>query len=475
MADMPVLDGLIRYAREKNIAFHMPGHKNNINDFYELKLIQEYLYKIDCTEVPGLDNLHMPEEIISDGQKMAAQAYNACSSYFLVNGSTAGIYSMIMGLTRPKDKIIVQRNCHRSVFTACLLGELDAVYVNPVILKNFNIPVSMDFNEIKRVIDENTDAKALVLTYPTYYGTCCDLERITQYAHQRNMLVLVDQAHGAHLAFSDRLPKDALACGADAAVVSLHKSTPAMTQCALLNTNYTVDTSEIEFMLRVFQTTSPSYVLMASIDAARFIMQKKGSELLLELVENISDLSLRLKQLCGYELLDSTSEGSGSIYAFDTTKILLNSSIGGVELSKKLRRDYNIQVEMADINNVLLITSIGDNKNSFELLYKALGSINGQDILTHKAVDSLPMPGYKKVTDMRQAYYSKKRIVKLESAAGLVSAEMAAPYPPGVPVILPGEMITDEIIDYLGIIKRAGIPVNGLSDSECSSIYVLDA
>lgn len=526
LKDMPIIRGLMKYIDEGVTSFHMPGHKNNLRGFQELNWIRDNLYKIDNTEVSGLDNLHMPEEMILEAERAAARAFKANKSYLLVNGSTCGIYSMILGVTKPGDKIIIQRNCHKSVFTACLLGDLKGVYINPCILKGFDIALSIRVEDVIKLMDDNRDAKALVLTYPTFYGTCMDLERIAKEAHKRNMLVLVDEAHGAHSYFSSRLPRGAMECGADAAVTSLHKTTPAMTQTALLNTG-NINTEGIEFMLRVFQSTSPSYVFMASMDAARYIMEDRGCELIDELLKNIDIFKEKISRIPFYEVLGKEHMEEANIYDIDPTKIVIRSPIGGVRLDEILRRDYGLQVEMSDVNNIVALTSIGNDGESFEKLHDALfeiagrydgkesgrksgslwaanaadipadiligntesssGTGNGSGIIKNPETENmskvvpysnceLSMEGNtgKTALSMRAACYSPKRKVKLKDAAGMISCEMASPYPPGIPVLLPGERITAEIIELIYLYKDNGIHINGLSDKSAEYINVAE-
>ncbi len=539
---MPIIEGLKKYIEEGVVSFHMPGHKNNRRGFEELNWIQDNLYKIDNTEVTGLDNLHMPEEMILEAQQAAARAFKSNRSYFLVNGSTSGIYSMILGVTKPSDKIIIQRNCHKSVFTACLLGDLETAYINPSILEDFSIAVSLSVEEAIRTMNENSDAKAIVLTYPTYYGTCMDLESIVREAHKRNILVLVDEAHGAHSYFSSKLPKGAMECGADVSVTSLHKTTPALTQTALLNVG-NVEVTGIEFMLRTFQSTSPSYVFLASMDAARYIMEERGSQLIDELLENISTFKNKISKIPFCEVLGTEHMSRGNIFDMDPTKLVIKSPIGGVKLDCILREKYGLQVEMSDVNNIVALTSIGNHRESFERLYEALAEIadgyvksgslwtgntgaipieivksyedvsvdspevakdegmltrasNGSTSRVKPAIvpiegkkdsgDSGMSPGmldssrlektrvksFKPGISMRTAYYSSKGKVKLRDAAGMISSEMVSPYPPGIPILLPGEIITSEIIEKIYFYKNCGIHINGLSDKAAEYIDV---
>ncbi|WP_035377267.1 aminotransferase class I/II-fold pyridoxal phosphate-dependent enzyme [Fervidicella metallireducens] len=472
---MPIVEGLIDYINEDIIPFHMPGHKNNKRQFNELNVIRDNLYKMDNTEVPGLDNLHLPEEMILHSQKLAAQAYKAAKSYFLINGSTCGIYSMITGTTKPGDKIIVQRNCHRSVFMACFLGGLNCVYVNPRILDEFNIAVSVETSDLIKIMDENPDAKAIVITNPTFYGTCCNLEEIVKEAHRRKILVLVDEAHGAHFPFNDNLPKSAMECGADVSVVSMHKTTPALTQTALLNVSKGVDTEGIEFMLKLYQSTSPSYILLASIDTARYIMQEKGRILTDELLVNINEFRDKMSSIEEYRLLGKEHIGVKGVSDVDITKIVISSNFGGKNLDNLLRQKYGIQVEMSDVNNITLICSVGDNKESFDLLYNALIDVIKNKEKVNKSIHfKKSIPGYKIAINMREAYYTKKRRIRLCEASGMISGELVAPYPPGIPVLLPGEYITDEIINYIEFVKENNIPLNGINDGTAEYINVLD-
>lgn len=485
---MPIIEGLKKYIDEGVTSLHMPGHKNNTRSFPELNWIQDNLYKIDNTEVRGLDNLHMPGEMILEAERAASGAFKANKSYFLINGSTCGIYSMILGVTRPGDKIIVQRNCHKSVFTACLLGDLNAVYVNPSIIKGFNIALSPTSEDVIGAMDDNKDAKALVLTCPTFYGTCMDLKRITEEAHRRNILVLVDEAHGAHFYFNQRLPMGAMECGADAAVTSLHKTTPAMTQTALLNVG-SIDAAGIEFMLRVFQSTSPSYVFMASMDAARHIMEDRGRELIDELLDNIEAFKKKLSKLPFYRVLGKEHREDGGFYDIDQTKLVISSPIGGVKLDEILRDKYGLQVEMSDINNIVVLTSVGNDGEVLEKLYDALveiagmhenferGSIWLSETQSNRGNESSFVQGYlgnSSVISMRAACYSPKRRVRLKDAAGRISCEMVSPYPPGIPVLLPGERITPEIVELIYLYKAEGISISGLSDKSAEYIDVAE-
>lgn len=486
--DMPILEGLFKYREEKTLRFHMPGHKGNDRRFDSLEWIRQGLYDFDNTEVPGLDNLHMPEEMIKRAQELAARAFGAHRSYFLVNGSTCGIYSMILGTTKPGDRILIQRNCHRSVFMAALLGDLETLYLDPDYLMEFAIPGGVDPGMVRQRLDECKDIKAIVLTNPSYYGICSDLSAIVKIAHARGVIVLVDEAHGAHFAFSNRLPETAMSAGADAAVSSIHKTLPALTQASILHTAGSLDDSGIPFMLRVFQTTSPSYILMASLDAARYIMETQGEQLLEKHWIAIEKFADQVKRLPGMSLLADDMIGRASIARTDWTKIVLRTTIPGGELSRVLREEFHIQVEMADRNNIVLITGVADEAGIFDRLAEVLRKLcmnyipekgNKQEhvkTLGNETQESYTASiPYEVAVNMREAYYSRKKRIRLAEAKGQISAEMVVPYPPGIPILLPGEYITESILERIQNDRQNGNRISGLQDSTLEWIEVLDS
>jgi arginine/lysine/ornithine decarboxylase len=342
-------------------------------------------------------------------------------------------------------------------------------------LEEFNIAVSIDINDVINAMNQNPDAKAIVVTYPTYYGTCLNLERVVDEAHRRGMLVLVDEAHGAHMYFNERLPKGAMECGADIGVTSVHKTTPSLTQTALLNVRKGLDSEGVRFMLRLFQSTSPSYIFMVSIDAARYIMEQRGRELLNQLLDNIENLKAALSDNPCYNILDTRYKGKGNIFDIDPTKIVINSRIKGKKLDETLRREYGIQAEMSDANNIVFLTSLGNDKNAFEKLYNGLSEISAKCKDDNALKIKYKIPGYKTVMNMRDAYYKPKIRVKIKDAAGMISGEIAAPYPPGIPILLPGEIITPEIIEAIEFFKANGININGMSDLSNEYINVVNA
>lgn len=473
---MPITEGIFKYINEDITSFHMPGHKNNKRNFKELQKIQDNLYKMDNTEVPGLDNLHMPEDIILKSEQNAARIFKASKTYYLVNGSTSGVYSMILGTVKPKEKIIVLRNCHRSVYSACLLGDIKTEYIYPKVSSLFNIGVGIDINEVVKVIKENPDAKAVVLTYPTYYGTCADIKKISKEVHDRGMLLIVDEAHGAHFPFNDRLPKTSIELGADMAVTSLHKTLPSLTQTAILNLSEEANNSNIGFMTSLFQSTSPSYIFMASMESSLNIMENQGKALADEMIDEVLLFKERMKNLKSFMVMDMDHLKDDFVYDMDSLRLVIKSSFGGRKLEEILRSQYKIQVEMSDLNNIVLIVTVGNMKEDIKRLYEALYDIDKKYGYLNKINDYIiQIPKAEKVMSIHDAYYMKKKKVRLKEAKNLISGEMISPYPPGIPVILPGELITPEIIDTIISAKENDIQLNGMEDIQGEYINVVSS
>lgn len=466
----PIIDSLKKIVDENIISFHMPGHKKG--EIYRLlgyENILENMYKLDTTEIPGTDNLHSPEECIKDSLKRASELFKSDKTLYLVNGSTCGIEASIIAAVSPKEKIILNRDCHQSAINACIIGDIDPVYVSPSVNKDSNTLAGVRFEDVKSVIDDNLDAKAIFLTYPTYFGNVFDLRSICNYAHEKNMVVIIDEAHGAHLGLSDNLPDTALSQDADLVIQSTHKTLPAFTQSSMIHIKGNrIDINKLLNMLRITQSSSPSYLLMASLEIAVDIYEKNGVELMKKLLNNIEEFK---GEVCSLEniKLDETK---------DYTKIFLNTKklgITGHELENILRKRYSIQVELSNYYGVLLIATIGNTKDEFYKLKDALFEIDK----TYKKENNLkevfyPIKLPKRVLSPRQAFYMDKKNVKIENSIGKVSGEYIIPYPPGVSLVSPGEQITKEVIDYVIECKSKGMNINGVKDSDLRYIQIID-
>ena len=466
----PIIDSLRKIVDDNIISFHMPGHKKGaIYKMLGYEDILENLYKLDTTEIPGTDNLHSPEECIKESLKRASEVFKSDKTFYLVNGSTCGIEAAIMASVNPKEKIILNRDCHQSAINSCIIGDIDPIYVNPSINKNSNTLSGVSFDDVKRVIDSNLDAKAVFLTYPTYFGDVFDLKSICSYAHEKGMTVIIDEAHGAHLGLSEKLPETALSQGADIVIQSTHKTLPSFTQSSMIHIKGNrININKLTNMLRITESSSPSYLLMASLDIAVDIYEKNGFDLMDKLLSNIDEFKSELYKLKNIKVDESK----------DYTKIFLNTKklgITGHELENILRENYNIQVELSNYYGVLLIATIGNTKGEFVKLKDVLFEIDKiYKKESHLKNVSYPIKLPKKILSPREAFYMDKKNVKIENSIGKISGEYIIPYPPGVSLVSPGEEITKEVIEYIIECKSKGMNVNGVKDSELRFIQVID-
>ena len=465
-----ILNKLEELKDDNLTSFHVPGHKTG-KIFWKLgyKNILEKIYTLDTTEIDGTDNLHNAKEIIKQSQDRAARVFNSDKTIYLVNGTTCGIEASIMAVCNPKSKIIVNRDCHQSVINACILGDIEPVYIKSKVCKKTNVIMGVDVENTKSVIDNNLDAKAIVLTYPTYYGKTFDLKSVCDYAHSKNIIVIVDEAHGAHLQLSDSLPKSAIEQGADIIIQSTHKTLPSFTQSSMMHVKGNrVDRNKIESMLRFLESSSPSYVLLTSLELAVDIYDKYGIKLMEDLLSNINNFKSKFRNNQNI-IIDND---------MDKTKIFISLKklgITGYELDSILREKYKIQVELSNYYGVLLICTIGNDEEDFVRLKRALGDLT-LNIKDKKLLEYINYPESipEKVLNPRQAFYSDKQSTKLEDSIGKVSGEYIIPYPPGISLISPGEIITQEIITYIQEGVKSGMIVSGIKDVNLEYIDVID-
>ncbi len=476
---IPILESLISYREEGAAPFHMPGHKRGgVYEKMGFNFICGDLLALDTTEVPGVDNLHCPEGAVLKAQRLAAKAFGADHSFFLVNGTTSGIYAMIMASANPGDKVIVPRNCHRSVYGAIILGRLVPVYIEPEIDRELGIAMGIKPDIVESALDQNKDAKAVVITNPTYCGACSDLMKIAEITHNREALFLVDEAHGSHFSFNDRLPISALKAGADMAAQSIHKTLPSMTQSSMLHVRSDrVDIEKLKLFMQLAQTTSPSHILLASLDAARAVMQEKGRELLDDIIDWSNWARNELNNIPGLYCLASDRIGRYGISDIDPTRITVNlgaAGISGTEAYAMLRKDFNIQMEMADLYNIVAITSIGDRRSDYEKMVSALKSLVTKIAEKSRTIVPGIFPHPAELSIMPwEAIYCETEQVGINESVGKICGEMIIPYPPGIPVIMPGEMITQEAKEYLRLCVEQGIKISGAFDNKLDKVRII--
>ena len=423
-----ILNQLGEIVNNNLVSFHVPGHKlGKIYDRLGYSNILESLYKMDTTEILGTDNLHSPEGIIKESQERAARVFNSKNTYYLVNGSTCGIQAAIMSVCNPKDKIIVNRDCHQSVINTLILGDIEPAYIYPQIDNKTNILMGIKIEDAIDTIDKNLDAKAILLTYPTYYGKVYDLKTICNYAHSKGMIVIVDEAHGAHLGLSDKLPMTALEQGADIVVQSTHKTLPSFTQSSMVHIQgERVNQERLTSILRMIESSSPSYMLMSSLELAVDIYETKGKDLMDELLDNIDIFKKNMEKYKNINIYNDN----------DRTKIFISSKelgMTGYELDEMLRMNYNVQVELSNYYGILLICTIGNDRGDFKSLEYALADISLNHI-SNKNIGYIDYPMNIPVKELspREAFYNEKKSVKIYDSIGKICGEYIIPYPPGI-------------------------------------------
>ena len=453
------------YEKSDYYGFHMPGHKRN-SDVTQANLP----YGIDITEIEGFDNLHHAEEIIMEAEVRAASMYHAEETHYLINGSTAGILSAVMGCTKKGGKILMARNCHKSVYHAVFLNELRPVYIYPEFDETMELNMAVSPEKIERLLEEHKEVQAVVLTSPTYDGVLSDIERISEIVHQKKIPLIVDEAHGAHFGFHPYFPENANTKGADVVIHSLHKTLPALTQTALIHLNGTrIDRRKIRNYLHIFQTSSPSYVLMASMDECLRMVAEQGDVLFETYVKNLESKRRELKKLKHIRLMETEE--------FDRSKLVLsvkdtilkkeNRVFTGKMLYERLLLEYHLQMEMAAGSYVIAMTSIGDTKEGMDRLLSALFEIDEELEKKSEEEKRYYLPRQEQVLTSFEVEGMRRmenvKSLSWKESAGFISMEYAYLYPPGIPLIVPGERITKETAAMLVDYQNKGFSVEGIS------------
>lgn len=479
--ETPLFDALMEYVNRNTIPFHVPGHKKGIGIDSEFKnFIGENPFKIDVTVFKLVDSLHHPTGPIKLAQELAADAYGSEAAFFSIHGTSGAIQAMIMSVVGDGDKIIIPRNVHKSITAGIILSGAIPVYMQPELDRNIGIAHGVTPETVEKTLKENPDAKAVLIINPTYYGVATDIKKIADLVHSYDMPLIVDEAHGPHLSFNDRLPMSAIQAGADICSQSTHKIIGALTQCSLLQVNYSkyVDVQRVQQVLSLLQTTSPSYILMASLDCARRQIALEGEKLLDETIDRCNYLRNEINKIPGLYCFGNEILNSPGVFALDPTKITITCrdlGITGYELDMILANKYHIQMELSDLYNTLAVGSFGDTRESVDALIEALAKISKEYYGKGKRKsDFLDIPSIpKQVQIPREAFTSVKTSVQLKKSIGSISGEFLLAYPPGIPVLCPGEIITQEIIDYIYQLKEAGLYVQGTEDPTVEYIKVV--
>lgn len=473
----PIYEALEKFRKNRTVPFDVPGHKRGRGNPQLVELLGQQCVELDVNSQKCLDNLCHPVSVIREAEELAADAFGAKHAFLMVGGTTSSVQAMVLSVCKQGDKIILPRNVHRSVINALVLNGAIPVYVNPDMDEKLGIALGMRVEQVERAIKENPDAVAVLVNNPTYYGICSDLRKIVELAHKYGMLALADEAHGTHFYFGENMPVSAMAAGADMASVSMHKSGGSLTQSSfLLVGGNRVNPGYVRQIINLTQTTSGSYLLLASLDISRKNLALSGKEAFAK-VEALAEYARKeINAIGGYYAYSEEMINGNSIFDFDKTKLTVNTlgiGLAGIEVYDILRDEYDIQVELGDIANILAYISIGDRERETERLVSALMEIHrkykksGNRMFTQEYIEP------QVAVSPQKAFYAPKESLPLAQTEGRICSEFVMCYPPGIPILAPGEQITGQILEYISYAKEKGCSLTGPEDVEIERLNVL--
>lgn len=479
--ETPLFTGVVNHAKRNPIQFHIPGHKKGVGmnpDFRQF--IGDNALSIDLINIGPLDDLHHPKGMIKEAQQLAADAFGADYTFFNVQGTSGAIMTMIMSVCGPGDKIIIPRNVHKSISSAIIFSGAIPVFIHPVMDPRLGIAHGITTSSVRTALEQNPDAKAVVVINPTYFGVAANLQEIVQVVHSFDIPVLVDEAHGVHIHFHEDLPMSAMDAGADMAATSVHKLGGSMTQSSVLNVQgKLVSPKRVQTVISMLTTTSTSYLLLASLDVARKQLVLHGQEMITKTINLANKARAEINQIpnlycMGEEIID----GDESTFDFDPTKLLVHVrdlGLSGFEVETWLRKEANIEVEMSDLYNILCLVTPGDTEENVEALVTALQQLATYNETQEKVTPvTIELPNIPRLAmTPRDAFYAETELVPFDDSAGRIIAEFIMVYPPGIPVLLPGEIIAEENLNYIKHNKEAGLPVQGPEDFDFRFLRVI--
>ena len=470
----PIAEAMQKYSSDGAIAFHTPGHKQGLGAHKILKnLITSEGLRQEVSLMEELDDLHSPQTCIKDAEFLAAKLFHADEVLFFVNGTTSAIQAMILGTLKPNDLVFIPRNSHRSVMSGIILSGAIPIFLPVDFDENLKIPLNLKLETLKQAIQKFPQAKALILTSPNYYGVAADLKKISELLHKSKMLLLVDEAHGAHLQFNKNLPVSAMDGGADLSAQSTHKVLGSLTQTSmLLIKKKFIDAEKIRRAASLLQTTSPNQLLLASLDISRLQMAEVGEEKIFNVIELSKKLRAEINLIEGLKTFDTVKN-----FQLDLLKVTVNVEelgLTGIDAEKILRRDLKIQCELSDAANLLFLITYADNAEIVSKLVEGLKKLS-----SYRKKFLLPIlknisPQKISVAEIspREIFFASSESINLEKAEGKICAEEITFYPPGIPVLNPGEVITAEILHYIREMKKIGVKIIGASDTELETIKI---
>ncbi len=473
---MPIYEALMKMKTERMVPFDVPGHKRGKGNPELTHFLGERCLTVDVNSMKLLDNLCHPVSVIKEAETLAADAFGANHAFFMVGGTTSAVQSMIMSVCKSGDKIIMPRNVHRSAINSLILSGAIPVYVNPQGNSRLGISLGMTVEEVKKAILENPQAKAVLINNPTYYGICSNLREITKLAHEHGMKVIVDEAHGTHFYFDEHLPMSAMEAGADMAAVSMHKSGGSLTQSSFLLVSKNMNYDYVRQIINLTQTTSGSYLLMSSLDMSRKNLALNG-EAIFDKVRNLSQYARdEINKIGDYYAYSSEIINGDSVYDFDVTKLSINTlevGLAGIEVYDLLRDEYDIQIEFGDIGNILAYISVGDREREIERLVGALGEIRRKYKKERAGMLNDEYINPYVAISPKEAFFAEKVSLPINETNGRICTEFVMCYPPGIPILAPGEKITGEILNYIRYAREKGCFMTGPEDMAIEHLNVL--
>jgi len=463
----PIMEALEELKSMRIVPFDVPGHKRGKGNPVLTKFLGDKCLGIDVNSMKSLDNLCHPVSVIAEAEELASEAFGASHVFFMVNGTTSAVQAMVLAVVKAGEKIILPRNVHRSVINAIIICGAIPIYINPKSDDRLGIVLGMSVSDIIKAIEDNPDAKAVFVNNPTYYGICSDLKSITEYAHAHDMMVCVDEAHGAHFYFGENMPATAMSVGADFASVSMHKSGGSLTQSSFLLCGENVNHNYVRQIINLTQTTSASYLLLVSLDISRRTLAINGKEIFGKVAKLCQYARDEINEIGDYYAYGEELINGDSIFDFDRTKLsvyTIDVGLAGIEVYDLLREEYDIQIEFGDLGNILAYVSIGDSEKNIERLIGALSEIRRRYKRSKATLMTQEYIIPKVIKSPQEAFYAESVSLPLDESIGKVCSEFVMCYPPGIPILAPGEMITKEIIAYIGYCKDKGCSLTGSED-----------
>ena len=472
----PIYEALEQFRRMRVVPFDVPGHKRGRGNPELAELLGERCVTMDVNSMKPLDNLCHPVSVIRDAEELAAEAFHAAHAFLMVGGTTSAVQSMILSVAKRGEKLILPRNVHRSVMGAMVLCGAIPVYVNPECDERLGIPLGMSVSAVEKAIRENPDAKAVLVNNPTYYGICSDLRSIVKLAHAHGMYCLADEAHGTHFYFGENMPVSAMAAGADMAAVSMHKSGGSLTQSSLLLAGPAMQEGHVRQIINLTQTTSASYLLLSSLDISRRNLALRGREDFRRVMRLAEYARSEINGIGGYYAYSRELCNGDSVFDFDVTKLSVNTldiGLAGIEVYDLLRDEYNIQIEFGDLGNILAYLSVGDRLQDVERLVSALSEVRRRFSRSKAGLMAQEYIDPQVVVSPQDAFYAANESLPLRETEGRVCSEFVMCYPPGIPILAPGERITSQILDYIEYAKEKGCSMTGPENPEIERLNVL--